>query len=554
MIWKLTIPLLSLLMSLGLCAQTIESTVGGSELNDAYGIKNKFKWREFQGWTGIGYSDGFKMGAYLQIPVSKNVHIGAGDQWLSSFLDTDELNDHSFSVRGLSFNMRSRSSQPDKESRLEVFSGFISKQYEYPYLLANSTSTDSSMKQTAITALLGSSRLSKTIQTHAVAIWDGKFTSIGSIGWKPSNHFEVAGAAGTGSDAAYYAARGSAHFNALDLDSSYTVAGSSFHRQEQPWFSTEPVGWNARIRWTPFHNFRLVLDRDHQRTWFNNLPEVESTSHSASLSGSLAGFQLGSNISGVRSNMITGLNRTEMFSVSRRVLPRWRSFGSFIDMDSARMKQQTFVAINEFKVNPRLAIRQNFSRVNGANTYSGGLTWLSNRISFSIDNQLYVSPLAASFGNKSIFQAWTFDVRIRTPHHTTVNQSTFVDATGKLNWGGYLSGLRYERVGASSTADESTSFAKYIINGKVVNEEGNGVWGVAVQVGGEMMYSDSKGEFFMRVRNNKPLSLTVVPASSMQTCWWKLHNAPATVHGVLEGGPAEPAIIELETARTVATK
>lgn len=548
---KITIRLLPLLLSFSLHAQTIESTVGGSELNDAYGMKNTFQWGEMHGWTGIGYNDGFKLGAYLQIPISKKTHIGVGDQWLSSFLDTDEFGTHSFSVRGLSFNLRAPSSTQDRVS-MEVFSGFISKQYEYPYLLANSTSTDSSMKQTAITAILCRSRLSKAVETHAVAIWDGKFTSIGSIDWKPSSHYEVAGAAGTGSDAAYYAARGNAHFNTVDLNSSYTVAGSTFHRQEQPWFSTEPVGWNAWVRWTPIHNFRLVLNRDHQRTWFYDLPMVESTSHSGSLSGSIAGFQLGSSMSGVRSNMLAGLNRTDMFSASRRVLPRWRSFGSFINMDSPRMKQQTFVAINEFKLNSRLSLRQNFSRVNGANSYSGGATWLSNRVAFSVDNQLYVSSLAASFGGKSIFQAWTFNLRLRTPHHTAVNGSTFVDATGKMMWGGYLSGLRYERVGSSSTAEESASFAKYVVFGKVVNEEGKGVWGVAVQVGGEMVYSDSNGDFFMHVRNTKPLLLTVVPASSMQTSWWRLHTAPATVHGVPEGDSIEPAMIELQTTRTMA--
>jgi hypothetical protein len=133
-----------------------------------------------------------------------------------------------------------------------------------------------------------------------------------------------------------------------------------------------------------------------------------------------------------------------------------------------------------------------------------------------------------------------------------VNGSTFVDATGKMMWGGYLSGLRYERIGSSSTAEESSSFAKCVIYGKVVNEEGKGVWGVAVQVGSEMVYSDSNGEFFMHVRNSQPLSLTVVPASSMQTSWWKLHNAPAMVHGVLEGDSTNPAMIELQTTRTMA--
>ena len=84
--WKITIRFLPLLLSLGLAAQTVESTVGGSQINDAYGVKTNFKWRELAGWTGIGYNDGFKLGAYLQIPITKDIHIGAGDQWLSSCL------------------------------------------------------------------------------------------------------------------------------------------------------------------------------------------------------------------------------------------------------------------------------------------------------------------------------------------------------------------------------------------------------------------------------------------------------------------------------------
>jgi hypothetical protein len=541
---NLTIRLLPLLLSLGLHAQSINSTVGGSQLSDAYGIKTDFKWREISGWTGVGYNEGFALGAYVQVPVTKQSHIGAGDQWLSSYVDTDEFDTHSFSVRGVGFG-RTVGKADHEIMALQVVSGFITRQYWYPFLLANSTTSDSSMKQTALTAVVYRRRLSQTLQTHGVAIWDGKFTSIGSVGWKPSSRLEIAGAAGTGSNAPYYAIRGNLHLHSLNIGSSYTVAGKSFHRQEEPYYSTEPVGWNARFEWIPIHGLKVDLNRDHQRTWFTKLPEVESTSNSASIYGEIARFELGSTFSGVRSNTLTGLNRMQMFSVSRQILPRWRSFGAYIRMDSEQLKQESWLATNEIRVSPRLSVRQNFNRVNGTNSFTGGVTWISNRISFSVDNEVYISPLAASFGGKSLFQAWTFSIRLRTPHGTTVNENTFIDPTGKLQWGGYLSGLRYQRLSNAARPEEHAGFSKFVIRGRVVDEDGKGVWGIALQIGAEIVYSDSNGDFFIHVKDGKPLPFAVVSQSSLQSARWVLSSAPISVRGTTEDVPAITVVVQM---------
>ena len=555
---KTVIRLLPWILSAALQAQTtVNTTVGGSQLYDVYGVKSGFKWGQVAGWAGLGYNGGLSEGGYLQLPVRKTVHVGLGDQALSSFLDTDEYDNHIFYLRGASFDQglvdpdTERSTGKSDSNRVQVFSGWLSRDFEYPFLHVSSTDDGSLMKQTAITGLIAQSKLGDSVQVHSVALWDGKFTSIGSIGWTPSKRWKFAGAGGAGSGAPYLAGRGEFHVPTIDIGTSYTIAGNSFHRQEQSNYSAEPLGWNARFAWAPGRPIKLVLDREHERTYLNSLPAVTSTVASASLFATVKGFQFNPSISTVSTSSFDGRTLTDMFSAQRQILHRWRSFGAYIHMDSPSFKYQTYVATNEFRVNSRLAIRQNFNRINGSNSFTGGMTWMSNLLSFSLDNQLYVSPLAASFGGKSVFQSWTFSIRLRTPHGTSTNLNTFVNPQGRVEWGGYLAGLRYSAVGGSSNA--TPTFSKFVIHGKVVDESGKGVWGIAVQVGAEMVYSDTQGEFFLHVKSSRPLPFAVAADASLLSSWWKLQSAPPFAQGRPEGSSGDPLLVVVQTTRTMAS-
>jgi len=412
-------------------------------------------------------------------------------------------------------------------------------------------SGNSQFKQTAITGLFTQRNLSKTLKIHAITLWDGKFTSIGSIGWTPSKMWKFAGAGGTGSGAPYLAVRGEFHLPSMDVGTSYTVAGESFHRQEQSYYSAEPLGWNARFAWAPVHPIKLILDREHDRAYLNNLPPVTSTVESASLYATVRGFQFSPSVTTITASSLHGDTLSEMFSIQKQIARRWRSFGACIYMDSPSFKYQTYVATNEFKVNSRLAIRQNYNRINSSNSITGGMTWMSNRLSFSVDNQVYVSPLAPSFGGKSVFQSWTFSIRLRTPHGTNANLNTYIDPQGRMQWGGYLSGLRYTAVGAANNT--SPTFSKYVIRGKVVDEAGQGVWGIALQIGPEVVYSDTLGEFFLHVKNAKPMPLAVAADASLQSSWWKLQSAPPIAQGRPEGTVEDPLLVVVQTRRTIAS-
>jgi hypothetical protein len=207
-----------------------------------------------------------------------------------------------------------------------------------------------------------------------------------------------------------------------------------------------------------------------------------------------------------------GSTQTESISISRMIIPRWRAFGSYIKLDSPEIKQKVWIAVNEFRITSRLMVTQDFSQMDGDNTYSFGGQRISNRISLSAEQDVYVSPIAIAFGAKPIFLAWTFGIRVRLPRGASANLSTIVDPTGKVQWGGYMDGLKYRSAGPQHS-DDSPSFSKYVVQGRVVDEAtGLGLEGVALQIGKDIVLSDASGNSIWMLGTPSPCVSRFWPA------------------------------------------
>ena len=521
---------------------SIQTTAGGDQLYDAYGLQAQYEWRQFSGWMGAGYSNGARFGGYLNVPLKKN-YIGLGDQKIDVVLDTDEYGNHVLSGRGLSANRKTESSS------LHVFSGLLLQETNLPYMFTGLTS-GTNFQYTPIGTVTYQHRLSSTLQMHSLMMEGDegrkKLTSIESLGWRPSKTWMFAGAAGLGSGSRYLSAAGEYRKDRFDLWSSYTAAAKTFQRQEQPYYSQELVGLNGRLTITPLKAVRLFADHERSQSVLSGFPSLMSTVDSASIAASAIGFQLSPSVSRVSVAGQPGQTYTGMFSVTKQILPRWSSFCSYIYMDSPSFVSKDIVAINEFRISPRLTIRQDFDRMDGQNTYAFGGDWLSNHISISVDQQVYINPLAMAYGGKTIFQAWSFNIKLRSPHRTETTLNTVVTPDGKTYWGGYLSGLRYSTVGPDRSEEDEPSLSRYVIAGKVVDEAGKGVWGIAVKIGTELVFSDENGEFFLHIQNSKPVPLTIAPSDSLQSTPWKLQTAPAIAQGRPEGAAADPVVVILQ--------
>ena len=60
-----------------------------------------------------------------------------------------------------------------------------------------------------------------------------------------------------------------------------------------------------------------------------------------------------------------------------------------------------------------------------------------------------------------------------------------------------------------STDADSFSFPKYVVLGVVQDPDGAAVEGAAILLGREVVYSDDRGEFMLRLRKPKEVSLKV---------------------------------------------
>ncbi|HEY4649616.1 MAG TPA: hypothetical protein VIG95_10910, partial [Gemmatimonadales bacterium] len=69
--------------------------------------------------------------------------------------------------------------------------------------------------------------------------------------------------------------------------------------------------------------------------------------------------------------------------------------------------------------------------------------------------------------------------------------------------------------------------ARYVVRGSVRDESGNPVEGAAIELGGELVYSNSAGDFFLRARHPEQYRLNVVMKEFLLPGQWEIVSAPA---------------------------
>ncbi len=544
--------LLLLLIPMGLLGQSVDATLGGSQIIGVAGVQTNYVYRGIFGWTGVGYyNGGFQVSSYLNLPLRfapatkanrDRYRLGVGDQELNTRLITDEYASSQSIVRGASIYRHT------KISDIQAFVGNFSAEDRQPYFHAISK-----VNSNLTGAVIGHLTINKRMELESFNTFGDSITSIQSLGWMRTPNLHITTAGGIGSNRPYFANAAEYRKGGLDLRASYTVASEQFRRQDSG-YSIESLGFNAKAE-VPLgrntmaqvsHRRELIVVPQYLGYQQNS---SIGTTDSASISTRLLGFRASASVNESSSNSYVGKNISEVFSISRKILPRWQSTFSYLHNSMQLQDIAVIQNTSEFRVNNHLALSHNVSRINGSITNTFGGRWSSNLVSFSVDNQVYTSPVAAQFGQKSVFQAWNFSIRFRTPHGTTVNLATTVDPTGKTQWGGYLSGLQYQSLNSYSQKETYVNFSKYVVHGKVVNEAGDGVWGIAVQVGPEMVHSGTEGDFFIHVKNPKPMPLQVVADASLQSGWWQLQSAPTVAQGTPEGAPGSPLMVVVQMTR-----
>ncbi len=180
------------------------------------------------------------------------------------------------------------------------------------------------------------------------------------------------------------------------------------------------------------------------------------------------------------------------------------------------------------------------NQAGGQTSYAAGGGYRGNKISISVDHSVLFFPASA----RAFQQTTTVLISLRL-HDTALNFQTNVDPMMRVQYTAYASSyLQGPFAGLAINNSSHSRTGKFVITGVVMDELGQPVEGAAVQLQGTVVYSDSGGRFFMRVKHNKPSALVVLLSEFAAPGRWVVKAYP------VEALPGTEVLIRLgrETA------
>jgi hypothetical protein len=147
-----------------------------------------------------------------------------------------------------------------------------------------------------------------------------------------------------------------------------------------------------------------------------------------------------------------------------------------------------------------------------------------------IHNQTVVNLLAGGFNGRPVLQAWTVDLQIHLPGGIGLHYDNALDPYGRVRYTAFATGLALagqERPAVSPT--RALNLGRYVVRGVVQDEKGEPIWGIPIRIKDELIYSDSKGAFFVRLKKRGNYEVTVIPDQALNRARWELVTGPLWV-------------------------
>jgi hypothetical protein len=174
--------------------------------------------------------------------------------------------------------------------------------------------------------------------------------------------------------------------------------------------------------------------------------------------------------------------------------------------------------------------------------YAGG--WTRNLISVDVGYQTFFVPL--SIGHTPFQQALTVQVSLQLPSGVSIHGETSLTPDGRMRFSTYGSAFVQGPLAGSEQQQRQSLGGKYMIRGIVTDgKSGMPVEGAAIRIGGEIVYTDSSGSFFLRQRRAKTFPVAVSLNDFVTPRAWRVVVAPETATAALES-TAQPISIVLE--------
>ena len=509
-----TLTVLSLLViPAGMSAQTVmEVQGGGSTLNHGYGATANFWRSSVDGWVGLGYLNGFRAGAFLRKSLGRDT-LGVGNNALVMQLPTDVFTPgFNLLVQGVSF-----SGGNDRWSYM-AFGGASSDGLSAPTFQATSI-------QQPLGAFFAQRRVAPTVRLTATTVFSRRQTILPGVQWQPLPDLTTAFVAGIGSGRPYAASSALLRRGPLGVKASYGFNPSRFRRAPVATPNqTEVERENISITYDIGSQFSVGVGRQNyvQDSADTEIP-VRAVGNTAFAGGVWANTRL---TAGIYDSRSAGISNLSSYVAVGRELTRWLDAELFVlqSRPEGRPVTTTPLANLRWRVNSRVGLSQQISWTGRRPAILFGASLMTPIGDFAADYQIVHQPFKPFNPFRS---SLNLTARLQLGKYST-SVGTYLQPDGSVDYSasgrtflymGSFGGMQPQQLGGR--------MSRYVVHGSVRDVDGNPVEGAAIEIGTDVVFTNSTGRFFHRLGRPGRWPFKVLTAEFLLPGRWEVVTAPA---------------------------
>ena len=494
-------------------AQTVvEVQGGGSSLIGGYGAAANF-WRNgVEGWVGLGYLDGLRVGAFMRKAIGKDT-LRVGNDALVIRYPTDVFGSgYNLLVQGASY------ARVQGRTAILAFGGASSEGLAARRFPRGEGSAP-------MGALFVEHHLSPVLHLTTSAVFAERQTVVPGIQWQATPDVTTALVGGVGAGRPYAAASVVARSGALGVRASYVYNPRRFRRAAVPApTQTDVDRENVEITYQLSPDFSLGVARQHfvQDSADVSLPS-RAWGNSVFLGGRTGDLRVSAGLYDSRSDSVRNLS--SFVAVGRR-LASWLDAELFMLQSRPQGRAATTTPIMNLRerVSPKVGLVQQITLSDGRPRLQLGGSLLTPIGEFALDYAIVHQPFQPFNPFRS---ALTLTARLQLGRYST-SLGTYVQPDGTVDYAasgstflymGALGGVQPQRLGGGG-------IARYVVRGRVLDESGQPVEGAAIDFGGEPAFTNSRGEFIVRVRHPRRFEPRVLLDQFLLPGRWRAREVP----------------------------
>jgi hypothetical protein len=519
-------------------AQIFHPQAGSSTLMGAHGGSVGFEAPGYSGAFSAGYVDGrFELGGVIRTTF-KGYEVFAGDDTLRFNFPTDVFDSSYYFIgRGIGVS---------RTSDLGFFKAFVGSSSEY----VGTNFFQAARNGSPLFGAFGEYKLTSRLSLTSSMVLGDKQTVISGLAFRPEPHTLYALSAGMGNNAPYFASAVKVERRRYDFKASYIATDPSFRRTNARTSTvSESDRDNEELTFRMTDRASITLGRQNLLAPVS-LKEVNGTRATVhQLTGSylIEKFQISGGL--FESRVQKGTNVGQSFRVARPIT-RKIDVGFDYNRNSFNEASNSSWSTNvRENLSRRISLIQYVNRSAGQTSYSFGGELRTRRLTVGVTNDTTYVPFRPQSAGGPFVRTYNVHISLRPFRSFTIEGYTNVDPAGKLRYttyaGDYL--YRYEGLQGGTMYGPKTavSIAKYVIKGKVVDAFGKPVAGAAIQIDGELVFTNSDGEFLARFSKRQTVKIRVSLRDFVTNDFYEVTKAPSEATPE-EEDKASDIVIELK--------